>query len=37
MLSICHKAERESLGVVCGVEEEHGEEYMKEDHGTPFR
>jgi len=37
MLDIYHEAQRESLRVVCGVEEEHEEEFGKEDQGTPFR
>jgi len=37
MLGIYHEAQKRSPGVVHGVEEEHGEEYMKEDQGTPFR
>jgi len=36
-MGIYHEAQRGSPGVVCGVEEEHGEEYGKEDQGTPFR
>jgi len=36
VLDIYHEAQRESLGVICRVEE-HGEEYGKEDQGTPFR
>ena len=28
---------KESSGVVCGVKEEHGEDYEKEDQDTPFR
>ena len=37
MLGIYHEAQRGSPGVICVVEEEHGEEYGKEDQGTPFR
>jgi len=32
-----HEAQRESPGVICGVEEEYGEEYRKKDQGTSFR
>ena len=34
MLGIYHEAQRESLRVVCGVKEEHEEEYGKKDQGT---
>jgi len=37
MLGIYHEAQKESPGVVCGVEEEYREEYRKEDQGTLFR
>jgi len=37
MLGMYHEAQRASPEVVCGVEEEHGEEYGKKDQGTPFR
>ena len=37
MLGIYDEAQRGSPGVVCEVEEEHREEYRKEDQGTPFR
>jgi len=37
MLGIYHEVQRESLGVVRGVEEEHGEEYEKKDQSTPIR
>jgi len=37
MLGIYHEAQRGSPEVVCEVEEEHGEEYRKEDQGTLFR
>jgi len=37
MLGIYHEARRENHGVVCGVKEEHKEEYEKEDQGTMFR
>jgi len=37
MLGIYHEAQRESLEVVRGLEEEHGEKHEKKDQGTPFR
>jgi len=37
MLSIYYESQRARPIVVCGVEEEHGEEYRKEDQDTPFR
>jgi len=37
MLGIYHETQRESPGVVCGVEEKLEEEYEKEDQDTPFR
>ena len=37
MLGIYHEAQRETPQVVCGVEEEHGEEYGKKDQDTLFR
>ena len=37
MLGIYYEAQKESPLVVCGVKEEHGEEYEKEDQVTPFR
>jgi len=37
MLGIYYETLRESPKVVRGVEEEHGEEYAKEDQVTPFR
>ena len=37
MLAIYHEAQRENSRVVCGGEEEHGEEKGKEDQNTSFR
>jgi len=37
MLGINHEAQRVSSEVVCGVKEEPGEEYKKEDQGIPLR
>jgi len=37
MLGIYYEAQRKSPEVVCGVTEEHEEEYEKKDQGTPFR
>ena len=36
-VGIYHEAQRKSLEVVCGVKEEYGEEYEKNDQGTSFR
>jgi len=35
MLGIYHESQRRSPGVVCGVEEKHGEKHVKEDEDTP--
>jgi len=37
MLGIYDEAQWKNLGVICRVEEKHGEEYEKEDQGTLFK
>jgi len=37
MLGIYHEAQRGSLRIICGVEEEFGENHGKEDQGPPVR